>query len=97
MINEHAHMPGAIYALTGEDDHTSGQWQTFQHSYMPNDSTLLEATPYIRGDKVLELLTAISRASEDSMVSTDLSDAILDADDWHAITELAEKMIGLDK
>jgi hypothetical protein len=97
MISEHAHMPGAIYALSEEDSHVSGKWQTFQHSYMPNDSTLIDSTPYIRGDRVLELLTAISRASKDSMDCTDLSLAILAADDWDAITDLAEKMIGLDK
>ena len=82
MISEHSHMPGAIYALTGEDDHTSGQWQTFQHSYMPNDSTLLEATPYIRGDKVLELVEAATnlRACINETRGADATQAVRDVD-----------------
>lgn len=80
MISEHSHMPGAIYALTGEDDHASGQWQTFQHSYMPNDSTLIDSTPYIRGDRVLELAELVIRehrrqADADGFVSYEIDDA----------------------
>ena len=41
-------MPDVIYANKDQDCYRQGKWQDCEWAYMPNDFTLIGATPYLR-------------------------------------------------
>ena len=49
-MSDEQKMPEVIYANKGQDCYRQGKWQGCGWAYMPNDFTLIWATPYLRCD-----------------------------------------------